>query len=73
MTRLRARAPWARARSLRNAGAANPMVNAETPPRMNSSTRDSHWILRLDELILGRADDQPRQTVAFRLQLRVGA
>src|SRR6185295_8383705 len=73
ITRLRDCAPWASAKSLRNAGAANPNVNAETPPRMNSRRETAMCVLRsrLDELILGGADNQPRQTVAFRLQLRI--
>src|SRR5262245_53212780 len=56
-TSVRLRAPWARARSERNAGAANPTVKAATPSRMNSR-RVNFISPRSHELVVARSGEQ---------------
>src|SRR5215204_5359771 len=69
-TRLRDRAPWARAMSARNDGAVKLTVNAATPPRMKSR-REMAITFPLHQLIFGRPDDESGQAGGFDGQLRI--
>src|SRR5215217_4386159 len=70
-TRLRRDCPCAMARSERKRGAANPTVNAETPPRTKSRLVMDMPRRLLNQLILARPQDQVDHARPFDQELTV--